>query len=270
VAGSAHLALSYRATAPLGLVVDATAGGPGLERTLSSRTQLGSILVDLDASEVTAARLEVPPGGRACLGEVELGHIVPGAGRPAEVSPPSSLPPGLDDFDRPDDPAHLGGTVGAASWRSVAGTWGTADGQAYVDQPVDGQSLAVVDVGRSDGVAQVRVDKVGSGAGLVVRYRDPSNYWVVEAVPGYATWTLVKVVDGAARVVADSGASGTFGGTTLTVRLQGDQIEVSLGGEVSISVADSTFGEATSIGMAASGADAGQARFDDYRAGPLA
>jgi hypothetical protein len=68
---------------------------------------------------------------------------------------------------------------------------------------------------------------------------------VVEAVPGYATWTLAKVVDGTAQVVADSGTSGTFGGTTLTARLQGDGIEVSLGDEVSISVVD------------------------DYRAGPL-
>jgi hypothetical protein len=269
--GSRHLSLSYTATTPLALKVDGSSddGSGPLELTLASRPQLGSILVDLKNPDVSRASLDVPPDGRACLGEVELGRIAPGDGLPSGVSPPLSLPPGLDDFDRPDDSARLGGTVGAGSWRSVAGTWGTANGGAYVDQPVDGRSLAVVDVGRSEGLAQVRIDEVASSAGLVVRYRDPSNYWVVEAVPGYATWTLAKVVDGTAQVVADSGASGTFGGTTLTARLQGDGIEVSLGDEVSISVVDATFREATSIGMAASGIDASQARFDDYRAGPL-
>lgn len=266
--GERRLAIGYAASRPLTLTVSTgSTADPGLVRALAPQGQLDAVLVDLPSPTAGRPVLEVPPGGRLCLGDIELGRVVPAASADAGRATPVA-PPRLDTFDRPDDSSRLGGTVGAARWRTPAGTWGTRGRKAVVDQLGAGRSLAVVDGERSDGIVQVQVDEVGTGAGLVFRYRDPTNYWAVEAVPNYATWTVVKVVGGVSRVMADSGPTGTAAGTVVNVRMEGDRIDVVVGSQ-SITVVDGTFRDATMVGMTASGAGGTTARFDDFGTGPL-
>jgi hypothetical protein len=89
----------------------------------------------------------------------------------------------LDSFDRPDDALGLGAVPGGPQWEAAADTWGIAANQAYVVTPAAGRNIAVVELGQEEGAVQVRIPKMTAGAGIVFRYRDPSNYWAVFARP---------------------------------------------------------------------------------------
>lgn len=172
---------------------------------------------------------------------------------------------GLDTFDI-DSPGSLGAMPGGPSWRAVRGGWAVALGEAYPASPAPGRSLAVVALGQGDGAAQVRVARLTQGSGVVFRYRDPSNYWYVAAVPAYGSWSVVKVLDGQEQTVANTGTSSVKDGTTVGVRFQGQTIDVAIDGVVRASVSDGALSTADGVGMAVWGSDAAKARFDDFRA----
>jgi hypothetical protein len=172
----------------------------------------------------------------------------------------------LDSFDRPDDAQGLGAVPGGPQWEAAVGTWGIAASQAYVVAPAPGRNIAVVELGQEEGAVQVRVPKVAAGAGIVFRYRDPSNYWAVFAVPAYATWNIVKVVDGKSHAVANTGVSSLQDGVAVAVRTRADTIDVIVGTQVTKTITDATLREATKVGLTVEGDASGQARFDDVRA----
>lgn len=191
----------------------------------------------------------------------------PSRGHPARSIGPLEAAGPLDTFAGPDDPYSLGRGPAGTSWRAVGGRWGIVGGHAYVAVPGPGRNLAVT--GPDGGVAtvQVRLDRVAQGAGLVFRYRDQRDYWYVAAVPSYATWAVVKVVNGVQETVANTGLSPVKNGTTVAVGMQGDTIVVSLDGRVGTRVTDTAPYSAGLVGMTVEGAGAGSARFSDFRVG---
>ncbi len=173
----------------------------------------------------------------------------------------------IDQFDRPNDPTSMGNFAPGRPWSEDAGTWGIVDGEAYLARSGEFRNHSVIGLGQGDGGAQVRLDKVVNGAGLVFRYVGPYNYWAVVAVPDVATWNVIKVVDGTQEVVGNTGQSPTADGTTVAVRMEGDTIDVIINGRIRKTIVDDFQAEAGKVGVTARGADSGDARFDDFVAG---
>jgi hypothetical protein len=172
-----------------------------------------------------------------------------------------------DQFDRPDSTTALGNFAPGRPWLADAGTWGIENDEAYIADVGEFRNHAVVGLGQGDGGAQVRLDKVTNGAGLVFRYIGPYNYWAVVAVPEVATWNVIKVVDGDQEVVGNTGQSPTADGTTVGVRLRGDTIEVIVNGRVRKTIVDDFQVDAGKVGITARGPASGDTRWDDFVAG---
>jgi hypothetical protein len=171
----------------------------------------------------------------------------------------------LDAFDRPDDPATLGAVPGGPRWRADEGTWGVVGGEAAVTAPALTRDLAVVSLGRRDGAVQVRLTRASGGAGIVFRYRDPFNYWSVVAVPQFATWSVVKTVNGQDEAATGPGVTATGEGTTIGVRLRGNAIDVVIDRRVRRTIVDEALEGATGVGLVVDSRQPGESRFDDFR-----
>ncbi|MBW3641301.1 MAG: hypothetical protein KY447_00140 [Actinobacteria bacterium] len=173
----------------------------------------------------------------------------------------------LESFARPDDPNTLGAVPSGPAWSNATGTWGIAGEQAYVASPSTGRNHAVVDLGQPGGAVEVKLNRLTEGAGLVFRFQDPENYWAVVAAPSYATWAVVKVVEGNEEVVGNTGLSPIANGTTIGVRMNDTTIEIVLDHRVVTNIADETLRAASNAGLTAQsmpGVDAASARFDDF------
>jgi hypothetical protein len=196
-------------------------------------------------------------------GGAELGD---GESRGGKVGEVVRIDRTLDSFNRPDDPLGLTGPAEQATWTPDVGAWGILGEQAYVSEPAEGRNLAVRDLGEADGVVQVELSEMSHGAGIVFRYRSPSDYWMVVPVPYYGTWAAYKVIGGDAERVATTGLLGTTDRMTVGVRLQGDTIDVIVNGAVRATIVDGTFVDATKVGMTVEKSGAGEARFDEFKA----
>lgn len=173
----------------------------------------------------------------------------------------------LDSFERPNDAQSLGSIPNGPMWFADAGIWGISNGQAYVSGPDDGRNHAVIDLGEQDGAVRAQLNRVVNGAGLVFRYQSPFDYWAVVAVPAYATWAIVQVVDGEELVVDNTGLSPIADGTAVAVRMEGDSIDIAFNGRVAATIGVADPSEATRAGLTAQaipGIDAAAARFDDF------
>ncbi len=107
--------------------------------------------------------------------------------------------------------------------------------------------------------------KSDQGGGLVWRYQDANNYYVARFNPLEDNFRLYKVVAGK-RVQLESkeglkAASGAW--HTMSVSMQGNQIECSLNGETYLEVLDDTFTKPGRVGLWTK-ADA-QSEFDDFQ-----
>ena len=114
-----------------------------------------------------------------------------------------------------------------------------------------------------DGAVSVKFKTVSGsidqGAGLVWRYRDPSNYYIVRANALENNVVLYKVQNGERISLAPKGAvSNAYGvkhtipkqtWTTLSVEFHGSLFSVSLDGQKLFDVEDSTFAGAGKTGL---------------------
>jgi hypothetical protein len=136
--------------------------------------------------------------------------------------------------------------------------------QTSVD-PTDGRfPLAILDrPDLQDGELSVKCKaisgKVDQGAGLVWRYRDPNNYYLVRANALEDNVVLYKVQNGNRTSIAPKGTrAGTYGvkhrvqsntWNTLRVTFSGSQFTVYFNGEKLFDVEDSTFRDAGRVGL---------------------
>ncbi len=172
-----------------------------------------------------------------------------------------------DDFDR-GDADELGTTADGSDWVEVTGGWGVRDGQAaLLDPAVDGDSIALVDLGASDAVVESTVIVPQQSTGLAFRCRDERNCWIVTATVGYGTWNITKVVDGDRVPAGDLGLVPNAPGTTLSITLRGSVITFTVNGEVARTIDDDFLERETRAGLVVSrGQFADQARWASFAA----
>jgi hypothetical protein len=92
--------------------------------------------------------------------------------------------------------------------------------------------------------------KVDQAAGLVVRLRDPDNYYIARANALEGNVRLYKVVDGKRQQFAGVAVTVLQGKwQELGLRVEGDRLTVSLDGKELFSATDRTFAEAGRVGL---------------------
>jgi hypothetical protein len=137
-------------------------------------------------------------------------------------------------------------------------------GQVSNDRTAGRFPLAIYDrVSVKDGVVSVRFKAVSGGVdqagGLVWRYRDPDNYYIVRANALEDNVVLYKVENGQRLSLAPKGTpSKTYGvkhhvpkqtWNTLSATFQSNHFTVSFDGQQLFEVEDSTFTEAGKVGL---------------------
>lgn len=159
-----------------------------------------------------------------------------------EPSPPGVPPPAgsidsrsvRDGFDRPDTDTSLGRTPTGQDWRSATGVWGIEEGAAHVVTPnaKGPRSMALLDLGASDGSVTVEAGRMVAGWGIVFRWRGELDYWMLTAAPKFASYNVGRVVGGELQSVAKIEMQPMEPGTSITIRFQGDVVEVSVNQKV--------------------------------------
>lgn len=105
--------------------------------------------------------------------------------------------------------------VRGPGWRVIEGTY---DEHLVADTEDGSADIAVHDLPTSSYDLQVSFQTTATNSGVVFRYHDELNYWRVVAVPGYATWNVVRTTNGEDEVVANLGLSRSSGPLRLTIK----------------------------------------------------
>jgi hypothetical protein len=170
----------------------------------------------------------------------------------------------VEGFDRPDAVDGLGALAGRPWVVEGGGRWGVAGGAAYLSSPAPGRSFALVDVGSPDASVSARLSTVTVGSGVAFAYTAPGRFWAVVAVPQFATWNLVEVVDGRSTVRGTTGQSAVADGTVVAVAVSGDEATVAVNGRRAVTVDGLPAQRSTRVGLTVAGPQAGEARFDEF------
>lgn len=181
------------------------------------------------------------------------------------TSAPAQFFGAMDNFDRSDSSTRLGTSQNRQPWLAAAGTWGVKDHQAYVVKPkAEGYSLAVLNTHTGDGTVQVTMPKIAAGSGLVFRYRNVFNYWIMTASPKVATWVVQKVVDGKLTTVGGIGVAPAIGGTVISVEMRGGVLSVSVNGQLRRTFSDGDLQGEPRVGLVGFAKAAGTARWRNF------
>ncbi len=163
----------------------------------------------------------------------------------------------VDLFERPEGETWLGDASANNSWLEITGTWESTEGVARVVEPSErGPSIAVYNLGTADATIEADFEEVEVGSGLVFRFRNVLNHWQVRAAPAAGTWVVVRVAEGEATTVATLGLAPVESGTRIAVTLDGDRILFYADGLLKAEVVDSSFQNATRVGLLAQPDDA--------------
>jgi hypothetical protein len=188
-----------------------------------------------------------------------------------ESAPLDSLPPGWSTAM-----THEGGEPRWAVVRAEEG--GQALAQLSTDRTSQRFPLAMLTTqSLRDGAIKVRFKpisgRVDQAAGLVWRYRDENNYYVVRANALEDNVVLYKVEDGDRVAISPVGQQGEYGQKhdvpagewhELGVRFLGNKFTVSFDGTKLYDVEDSTFADAGRVGLWTKADSVTQ--FDDFDA----
>ena len=174
----------------------------------------------------------------------------------------------VDTFERSGSATNLGRIPDGPRWNAVSGEWEVSRGSAVVSDPGAPASLAIAKM-PAEGEVTTEVGQVVPGAGLVFRYQSPASYWKIVVAPKVLTWQICKVENNQVRVVGNTGQfSAVDDHTAVSVRSDGQSIEVLLNGRLKKTVFDSYLASATGAGMVVTGPEADQARFARFSFDP--
>jgi len=177
--------------------------------------------------------------------------------------------PVRDAFDRAAG-NRLGRTPTGQGWTVSDGTWGIRKQEAVLQSaPSLKASVATVDAGRSQGWVQATASTMPAGTGLVFRYRDPANYWWVDAVPAYGVFNVFRIVSGVVTKAGVTPAVSFGDGSTITVRLRGDAVTIFVDGFEATTITSPVLTNARGAGLIVDSPKALGARFAGFAAGPL-
>lgn len=174
-------------------------------------------------------------------------------------------------------PADLGAAIvvqgtpqpmGVPPWLVVHGRWQAGNGHASFSSPASGIQLAVLESIPRVVAAQVRLPTVGSGAGLVFAYQGPGDYWAITAVPGYATWSVLKVLHGVSTGEGNLGLDSLAGGSILQVVMHGHSAALGLDGKVLRVVSNPSLSPGR-VGVTVAGSGVTQTSFGDFQVVPV-
>ena len=126
----------------------------------------------------------------------------------------------FDDFYRSDSTTSLGAPAdGGSAWETNGSTWGIAAAQAYTPTST-AEAYAVLDAARADVEVTVTLPVAGNFAGLVFRYSDADNQFVVDS---WARLLFLQRTAGSIGAIATSYAP-TSSGDKIRVRAFGADI----------------------------------------------
>lgn len=215
----------------------------------------------------------------ACGGDGDDGQLLPVGGATPTVIPvapdddaqtETATTPGtplqggvvIDSFDASSDRSLATGDI---PWATLSGIWGSTNGSARITQPAQaGAPNIVVTPGAANGSAHVTFTVVGNQAALVFRLVDVDNYWAVVAAPPFATWNVIRVVDGEAEQAANLGVSPVVEGTTVGVIVDDDDIIVTINGRIRLTLTDPTHADGAWYGLGGFGPGALEAQWDEF------
>jgi hypothetical protein len=213
------------------------------------------------AARVAAAVAIVAALG-ACSTSATRPELGEATAEPEDVAAPDPVPRGIVVREAFTVDGRLTGS-GQVGWSTTTEGWSVINGEVALAGAA-GSSLALTDLGSSDGVVHVTMPSIANDTGLAFRVVDAGNYWAVAAAPGYATWNLIKVIEGVPEIVANTDISPIDAYTTVGVVLAADRVSVLLNGRVFAEVEDTTHQEGTFGGLFGSGPDVNLARWDDF------
>jgi hypothetical protein len=162
----------------------------------------------------------------------------------------------------------LGKADTGQEWEVPAGKWGKTDSHAFVADPNKeggGRTMALVELGSTNGSVSAKVAKMAPGWALVFRYKGQFNYWLVTASPKFATYNLVKVADGKATPMGKIQAK-QDDGTVVGVQFQGPNITIVVNDKAVLTISDTPNGAGTKVGIAAADATAKDAQWSEFNA----
>jgi hypothetical protein len=203
----------------------------------------------------------VPSSAYALIGDYGAGGA---AGKNDYARIPNSLwlptPLLYDTFTRSNGAIGSSETLGpdgqttlASSWASLVGTVQVSGNKARASVLSGGVAIAGFTSSKSDIIASVDLTKGTTGAGLVLRYQDSSNYWI--AYHDGTNCVLAKVISGTPTTVI-TGARTYVAARPIIVSVQGNVWNLYYGYYADSDVwnigslaTDATFNSATTHGI---------------------
>jgi hypothetical protein len=172
-----------------------------------------------------------------------------------------------DDFER--DATDGLGAIAGQEWEDVSGAFEIIDGVAVLSNANDvgPRSIALLDVGATNGRIIATAGKVTPGWGIVFRYSGPFDYWYVQAAPDYAVLNVVRVMGGEAQVIGPTSLAAVQSGTEVEILLHGADIEVRVDGDTVFVITNNHALGAHRAGLLALGEPDG-ASWESFRAIP--
>lgn len=167
-------------------------------------------------------------------------------------------------------PHSLGTATSGQSWSNIVGTWGISGNQAYLATSGGTWNFATITGGVSDGFIQFTVDGTPADSmGMVFRYKDTSNFWVIARSAFYGTWGLYRIQNGVSTFIGNTALTPTGAGTTIRVEFEGSVIRVFADACLRLVVNDATYATATGVGLYADNTVGTTARWDNVLVGTL-
>lgn len=170
-----------------------------------------------------------------------------------------------DSFQRPPQ-AGLGTATSGQTWEVLGGSWSIANNDATAG-PAPTLSFAVVRVDPGTPI-NARATPLGETdhAGIAFRCQDAQNCWWIEAVRGYATWNINKIVNGRVTLVDNVGPAGTDPGSIVAVHTNGSRITVAVNGIIRREITDPDLRDATGVGLVRGAKGTNPVRFKRFEA----
>lgn len=165
----------------------------------------------------------------------------------------------VENFDRPD--AATTAFDGADAFLPTQEKFAIAKGQAVRSGTADAMAIAYVPGNRLGAVA-MRIRGANPGSGLVFRYRDPGDYWLITPASD-KVWELIRVKSGTQEVVRKLTRLIGTDDTNLSVEFDGSGFVVRSAGIFVVAVSDDYLATAAGAGFTARGAAGSSVSFDD-------